>query len=91
MSDIIKRRRGEKTTYEQFELYLQFMEGDPVFRSGILNPNVDRHHVEKKWILLKERLNCLGSGPVLSVQEWKKVSIILICDFTFLQTGFLHL
>jgi hypothetical protein len=75
---ITKRKRTQKTSHNQYEQYLQFMKGDAVFRSGTINPTVNPDYVQEKWKRLTAALNSEGNGPVLTCEEWKKVSSIFI-------------
>lgn len=73
---ITKRKRSKNTTAQQFELYLEAMEGDYVFRSNTINPSLPPNYLNHKWEELTAKLNGVGDGPALTVDEWKKVGII---------------
>ncbi|KAJ8974683.1 hypothetical protein NQ317_019839 [Molorchus minor] len=74
-----KRRRTKNTSPEQYELYLNYLESDYYFRSNTMNPTLGDNYLKDKWKELSDRLNSLGQGPCLSVQEWMKVKNRVIC------------
>lgn len=69
------RKREVRTSQEQYECYLAFMETDRIFRTGTINPNVEDNCIPNKWMELTEKLNACGSGPKFDVENWKKVVI----------------
>lgn len=70
------KKRKRKTSDEQYELYLNEMENDYVFRSGTINPTLGENYIENKWKSLVNKLNASGNGPQLPVEEWKRVFFI---------------
>lgn len=54
------------------------MEVDYNFRSGIVNPTLEDNYMKDKWMQLTEKLNCIGNGPQMSVEEWKMIIFIII-------------
>lgn len=65
-----KRKRSGNTSREQIELYLDLLENDEIFRTGVLNPTVKTNYTEEKWEMLTVKLNCIGTGPVLTTSVW---------------------
>ncbi|XP_017077235.2 uncharacterized protein LOC108112008 [Drosophila eugracilis] len=61
-------RRNKRTSYYQYEVYLDFMESNPLLSANKLNRTQDG----KKWKELSDRLNHCTSGPTLSPEEWRK-------------------
>ncbi|XP_026835744.1 uncharacterized protein LOC6547243 isoform X2 [Drosophila erecta] len=61
-------RRNKRTSYYQYEVYLDFMEGNPLMSLNILSRTLDG----KKWKELSDLLNKCPTGPTLSVEEWRK-------------------
>lgn len=54
------------------------MEGDPVFRTGVINPTVeDGNYVADEWDKLAVKLNAVGNGPVFSATAWRKVTVYI--------------
>lgn len=72
-----KRKRLKNTTSEQYEMYLEAIENDYAFRSNTINPTMDQNYIHKKWEELVYKLNAVGQGPALSIEEWKKVCKII--------------
>ncbi|CAH1108378.1 unnamed protein product [Psylliodes chrysocephalus] len=71
-SSVSKRKRTENTSVEQCDIYLEHIEGDYIFRSGVINPTVEPKYIENKWKKLTIELNSLGKGPVLTKEAWQK-------------------
>jgi len=57
-------------------MYIELMESDPIFASGRVPRDYDLNYLTKKWKELSDRLNKCGSGPTLTAEEWRKVSLI---------------
>lgn len=71
MNNEEKKKRAAKTTRRQYELYLEELNANKVFRENKFDgtrPNI----IEESWENLSHKLNASG-GPVKSVQEWKRV------------------
>jgi hypothetical protein len=71
--NIAKRKRCQNTTSEQYEEYVKLMETDDIFRSGKLTPTISPNYILESWDNLTNKLNAIGTGPVLSSKEWAKV------------------
>lgn len=56
-------------------MYIELMESDPIFASGRVPRDYDLNYLTKKWKELSDRLNKCGSGPTLTAEEWRKVSL----------------
>ncbi|XP_044316140.1 uncharacterized protein LOC108042997 [Drosophila rhopaloa] len=61
-------RRNKRTSYYQYEIYLDFMEENPLMSANKLSRTLDG----KKWKELSDQLNKCTSGPTLSPEEWRK-------------------
>ncbi|KAH0818009.1 hypothetical protein GEV33_004782 [Tenebrio molitor] len=70
--NIAKRKRCQNTTSEQYEEYVKLMETDDIFRSGKLTPTISPNYILESWDNLTNKLNAIGTGPVLSSKEWAK-------------------
>lgn len=70
-----KRKRTKNTSQEQYEIYVNLLESDYVFRSGTFDPTLGENYIENKWQDLCTLLNSMDGGPHLTVDEWKKVYI----------------
>lgn len=62
-------RRNKRTSYYQYEVYLDFMEENPPMSANKLSRTQDG----KKWKELSDLLNKCSTGPTLSPEEWRKV------------------
>lgn len=60
-------------------MYIELMESDPIFASGRVPRDYDLNYLTKKWKELSDRLNKCGSGPTLTAEEWRKVSLSTNC------------
>ncbi|KAH8370005.1 hypothetical protein KR093_001863, partial [Drosophila rubida] len=65
-------RRKKRTSSEQYQMYIELMESDPIFASGRVPRDYDLNYLTKKWKELSDRLNKCGSGPTLTAEEWRK-------------------
>jgi hypothetical protein len=63
--NIAKRKRCQNTTSEQYEEYVKLMETDDIFRSGKLTPTISPNYILESWDKLSNKLNAIGTGPVL--------------------------
>lgn len=72
-------RRKKRTSSEQYQMYIELMESDPIFASGRVPRDYDLNYLTKKWKELSDRLNKCGSGPTLTAEEWRKVSLSTNC------------
>eukprot|EP00099_Drosophila_melanogaster_P024335 NP_660193.1 uncharacterized protein Dmel_CG15107, isoform A [Drosophila melanogaster] len=61
-------RRNKRTSYYQYEVYLDFMEENPPMSANKLSRTQDG----KKWKELSDLLNKCSTGPTLSPEEWRK-------------------
>ncbi|XP_037714354.1 uncharacterized protein LOC119550004 [Drosophila subpulchrella] len=61
-------RRNKRTSYYQYEVYLDFMEGNPLMSANKLGRTQD----SKKWKELSDELNKCTVGPNLAPEEWRK-------------------
>ncbi|SPP73655.1 uncharacterized protein LOC117579227 isoform X3 [Drosophila guanche] len=61
-------RRNKRTSYEQYQIYLDMMEFNPVLASG----RASRHEDLMKWKQLSDKLNKCRTGPSLEPEEWRK-------------------
>ncbi|XP_068146278.1 uncharacterized protein [Drosophila tropicalis] len=61
-------RRNKRTSWLQYEVYLDAMENSPALSSGRLS----RHEDLVRWKSLAGDLNKCRSGPHLSAEEWRK-------------------
>ncbi|XP_039482762.1 uncharacterized protein LOC120446053 isoform X1 [Drosophila santomea] len=61
-------RRNKRTSYYQYEVYLDFMEDNPLMSLNKLSRTQDG----KKWKELSDLLNKCPTGPTLSPEEWRK-------------------
>lgn len=68
----LKKKRCQKTTRQQYMLYMEMLESSDAFRSGKINPT-NQSEVERLWEKLVEQLNCSG-GPQKDASGWKKVN-----------------
>jgi len=62
-------RRNKRTSYFQYEVYLDFMEVNPLMSANKLGRTQDG----KKWKELSDELNKCPVGPTLAPEEWRKV------------------
>ncbi|ALC42574.1 prod [Drosophila busckii] len=65
-------RRKKRTSSEQYQMYIDLMEADPIFASGRVPRDYDLNYLTKKWKELSDRLNKCSSGPTLTAEEWRK-------------------
>ncbi|KAH8319619.1 hypothetical protein KR074_002394 [Drosophila pseudoananassae] len=65
-------RRKKRTSSEQYQMYIELMESDPIFATGRLPRDCDVSYLTKKWKELSDRLNKCSSGPTLTAEEWRK-------------------
>ncbi|EDW48543.1 histone acetyltransferase KAT6B [Drosophila sechellia] len=61
-------RRNKRTSYYQYEVYLDFMEENPLMSGNKLSRTQDG----KKWKELSDLLNKCPTGPTMSPEEWRK-------------------
>ncbi|XP_017051545.1 uncharacterized protein LOC108095118 [Drosophila ficusphila] len=61
-------RRNKRTSYFQYEIYLDFMEDNPLMSANKLSRTQDG----KKWKELSDQLNKCTTGPHLSPEDWRK-------------------
>ncbi|KAH8270899.1 hypothetical protein KR018_011718 [Drosophila ironensis] len=61
-------RRNKRTSYEQYNIYLDAMEADPLLAANKLPRTQDM----QKWRQLSDHLNKCPSGPNLTPEEWRK-------------------
>ncbi|XP_016941026.2 uncharacterized protein [Drosophila suzukii] len=61
-------RRNKRTSYFQYEVYLDFMEVNPLMSASKLGRTQDG----KKWKELSDELNKCPVGPTLAPEEWRK-------------------
>lgn len=67
-------RRKKRTSSDQYQMYIDMMESDPIFATGKVPRDYDLNYLTKKWKELSDRLNKCSSGPTLTPEEWRKVS-----------------
>ncbi|XP_016958809.1 uncharacterized protein LOC108030434 [Drosophila biarmipes] len=65
-------RRKKRTSSEQYQMYIDMMESDPIFATGRVPRDYDLNYLTKKWKELSDRLNKCSSGPTLTPEEWRK-------------------
>ncbi|TDG43781.1 hypothetical protein AWZ03_009791 [Drosophila navojoa] len=65
-------RRKKRTSSEQYQMYIELMESDPIFASGRVPRDYDLNYLTRKWKELSDRLNKCSSGPTLTAEEWRK-------------------
>ncbi|KAH8270821.1 hypothetical protein KR018_005652, partial [Drosophila ironensis] len=65
-------RRKKRTSSEQYQMYIDMMEADPIFATGRVPRDYDLNYLTKKWKELSDRLNKCSSGPTLTPEEWRK-------------------
>ncbi|XP_022230354.2 uncharacterized protein LOC111079472 isoform X2 [Drosophila obscura] len=61
-------RRNKRTSYEQYQIYLDMIESNPVLISG----RTTRYDDIIKWKELSDQLNKSRTGPSLEPEEWRK-------------------
>ncbi|XP_044248717.1 uncharacterized protein [Drosophila takahashii] len=61
-------RRNKRTSYYQYEVYLDFMEDNPLMSANKLGRTQDG----RKWKELSDQLNKCTVGPTLAPEEWRK-------------------
>ncbi|KAH8401206.1 hypothetical protein KR009_003705 [Drosophila setifemur] len=64
-------RRMKRTSYQQYEIYLDTMEANPLMAANRLS----RYHDQIKWKELSNQLNKCPTGPSLNPEDWRKVSL----------------
>lgn len=67
------QHRGIRTSYQQHEIYLNFLQNDKKFCLGIRNPMRFPNYVAARWEYLANELNECWNGPTLNVKQWQKV------------------
>lgn len=67
--------RSKKTTKEQMELLIQFIESNRILVSGKCHP-MKSHELEEKWDEVTNLLNSTESGARKDKKQWKAVSVI---------------
>ncbi|XP_017033593.1 uncharacterized protein prod [Drosophila kikkawai] len=65
-------RRKKRTSSDQYQMYIDMMENDPIFATGRVPRDYDLNYLTKKWKELSDRLNKCSSGPTLTPEEWRK-------------------
>ncbi|KAH8252442.1 hypothetical protein KR032_000005 [Drosophila birchii] len=65
-------RRKKRTSSDQYQMYIDMMESDPIFATGRVPRDYDLNYLTKKWKELSDRLNKCSSGPTLTPEEWRK-------------------
>jgi len=55
-------RRKKRTSSEQYQMYIDMMESDPIFATGRVPRDYDLNYLTKKWKELSDRLNKCSSG-----------------------------
>ncbi|KAH8348604.1 hypothetical protein KR084_009140 [Drosophila pseudotakahashii] len=61
-------RRNKRTSHYQYEVYLDFMEDNPLMSANKLGRTQDG----RKWKELSDQLNKCTVGPTLAPEEWRK-------------------
>ncbi|KAH8275626.1 hypothetical protein KR026_011866 [Drosophila bipectinata] len=61
-------RRSKRTSYYQYEVFLNTMEANPLLAANKLTRTQD----SAKWKELSDELNKCPSGPTLAPEEWRK-------------------
>ncbi|KAH8319665.1 hypothetical protein KR074_003259 [Drosophila pseudoananassae] len=64
-------RRSKRTSYYQYEVFLNTMEANPLLAANKLTRTQD----SAKWKELSDELNKCPSGPTLAPEEWRKVNL----------------
>lgn len=65
-------KRKKRTSINQYLMYIELLEKDPIFRSGTTPRDGDPNYLNTKWKDLAAKLNTCQNGPQLSPDEWKK-------------------
>ncbi|XP_055838525.1 uncharacterized protein LOC129906676 [Episyrphus balteatus] len=65
-------KRKKRTSINQYLMYIELLEKDPIFRSGTTPRDAEPNCLNNKWKDLSARLNTCQNGPQLSPEEWKK-------------------
>ncbi|XP_055917638.1 uncharacterized protein LOC129949931 [Eupeodes corollae] len=65
-------KRKKRTSINQYLMYIELLEKDAIFRSGITPRDAEPNYLNNKWRDLASRLNTCLNGPQLSPEEWKK-------------------
>ncbi|KAM7344955.1 uncharacterized protein ACRADG_011459 [Cochliomyia hominivorax] len=65
-------RRKKRTSTNQYMLYIEMMEKDPVFATGRIPREYDSNYLTRKWKELSDKLNNCSMGPTLTAEEWRK-------------------
>lgn len=71
-------RRKKRTSTNQYMMYIEMMEKDPIFATGRVPRDYDTNYLSRKWKELSDKLNECGNGPTLTSEEWRKVSIFVV-------------
>lgn len=66
-------RRKKRTSTNQYMMYIELMEKDPIFATGRVPRDYDQNYLQRKWKELSEKLNACNNGPTLTSEEWRKV------------------
>lgn len=67
-----KKKRSNKTSRSQYEIYLNELENNMLFRENKYSAD-EPDYLKKTWKSLAQKLNSSG-GPVKDEASWKKVS-----------------
>lgn len=70
MTNENKRKRQQKTTRQQYEIYLAELENNKDFRENVFSPN-NPSVLKETWEKITVRLNAAG-GPIKDVASWKR-------------------
>ncbi|TMW43058.1 hypothetical protein DOY81_011862 [Sarcophaga bullata] len=65
-------RRKKRTSTNQYMMYIEMMEKDPVFATGRIPRDYDSNYLTRKWKELSDKLNNCNNGPTLTSEEWRK-------------------
>ncbi|XP_013110172.1 protein disconnected [Stomoxys calcitrans] len=65
-------RRKKRTSTNQYMMYIEMMEKDPIFATGRVPRDYDTHYLARKWKELSDKLNGCSNGPTLTSEEWRK-------------------
>ena len=67
-----KKKRNQRTSANQYEIYLAEVEQNEVLRINTVNPTLDDNTIGELWQTLTKKLNSCSEGPVLTDLQWKK-------------------
>ncbi|XP_058981995.1 uncharacterized protein LOC131803979 [Musca domestica] len=65
-------RRKKRTSTNQYMMYIEMMEKDPIFATGRVPRDYDPNYLSRKWKELSDKLNGCSNGPTLTSEEWRK-------------------